>query len=76
MKRDLEVENNEKLLKTYVDLNFQDEDRENINKALTVSENAQEGTYQKEELKEIPYVNHPIRVATMAIQDLKLSSEA
>ncbi|MDA1335206.1 MAG: HD domain-containing protein [bacterium] len=79
LKEDLCPEENENLFIKLVDQYITDADEnEQIKKALSISKKAHEGATQKRPQDAdgpdfIPYVNHPIRIATMALRDLQLS---
>lgn len=80
MRKDLQVEDNKKLLLAYLDLAwFSENEKEKIKLALDVCIKAHEWQTQKrpqdlEWLDSIPYSNHPIVVALIAVRDLKMSA--
>lgn len=80
MRKDLQVEDNKKLLLAYLDVTwFSDNEKEKIKRALDVCIKAHEWQSQKrpqdlEWLDNIPYSNHPIVVALIALRDLKMNA--
>ncbi len=81
IRKDLQVEDNIKLLKTYLDLApYSEEDKKQIILAMQIAIEAHKWQVQKrkkdkEWLDSIPYSNHPIQVALFALKDLKMSAE-
>lgn len=81
MRKDLQVEDNIKFLETYLELSdFSESDKKQTLLAMEIAIKAHEWQVQKrkkdkEWLDNIPYSNHPIQVAVMAIRDLKMSAE-
>ncbi|MDP2090782.1 MAG: HD domain-containing protein [Candidatus Gracilibacteria bacterium] len=81
MRKDLQVEDNKKLLLTYLDVSgFSEDEKEKIKLAVDICLEAHEGQTQKrpqdlDGLDDIPYSNHPIVVALIGIRDLKMSAE-
>jgi len=81
MKKDLQVEDNIKLLKAYLNLSeFTEENKEKTLLAMQIAIEAHKWQVQKrkknkEWLDNIPYSNHPIQVALFALKDLKMSAE-
>lgn len=82
LQQDFRTAENEQLFLKYIDTYIADAmGRSGIIKALMTSKKAHTGATQKRQKDQegadfIPYVNHPIRVATMALKDLKLSAHA
>lgn len=81
MRKDLQVDDNKKLLETYLELSeFTQEEKERILLAMKIAIEAHKWDVQKrpqddEWLDNIPYSNHPIQVAIIALRDLKMSAE-
>jgi hypothetical protein len=81
MKEDLDYEKNEKLFRTYLEVsNFSEYEKEKTLEALELAIEAHKGQVQKrkkdkEGLDNIPYSNHPIQVAIIALRDLNMSAE-
>ncbi len=77
--KDLQVEDNIKLFNTYLDLSeYSDKEKELIKKSLDLAISAHEWQTQKrpqdeEWLDNIPYSNHPVQLAILAMRDLKMS---
>lgn len=82
LRKDLRPETNERIFKQQINELIADKTAiEKILKALQISKQSHEGTSQKRPqdekgLEHIAYVNHPIRVASIVLSELKLSSEA
>lgn len=80
IRKDLQVEDNKKLFETYVELsNFSQIDKEKVLLAMNMALEAHKWQIQKrpqdkEWLDNIPYSNHPIQVAKLALNDLKMSA--
>lgn len=80
VQKDLQFQDNEKSLVAHIDLLENKKDQEMMKMALRIAKDAHAKQTQKrpqdaEGLDNIPYVNHPIQVANMAIQ-LKMSPVA
>lgn len=81
MRKDLQVEDNKKLLLAYLDVSwFSENEKEKIKLAMNTCIKSHEWQTQKrpqdlEWLDNIPYSNHPIVVALIALRDLKMSAE-
>lgn len=81
MKKDLQIEDNKKLLLAYLDVSwFSEDEKQKIRLALDICIKAHEWQTQKrpqdlEWLDNIPYSNHPIVVALIALRDLKMTAE-
>ena len=81
IRKDLQVEDNIKLLETYLDLSeYTEEDKQKAILAIQIAIEAhkwqvQKRSKDKEWLDSIPYSNHPIQVALIALKDLKMSAE-
>ncbi len=73
VEKNLEWENNEKLFRSLVEAQFEGQDKEDILNALEIAKEAHEGQFyakpdEKEGLTDVPYVNHSIQVAIMALR--------
>lgn len=81
MRKDLQVEDNIKLLQTYLGLSeYSKEEKEKTLLAMEIAIEAHKWDSQQrpqdtDGLDNIPYSNHPIQVALLAIRDLKMSAE-
>jgi len=81
IRKDLQVSDNKKLLENYVSIaDWNEQEKEETLLAMQIAIQAHEGQTQKrkkdsEWLDSIPYSNHPIQVANMALRDLKMSPE-
>jgi len=81
IQKDLQVEDNRKLLQTYIHLaDWSETEKQQTLLAMQIALQSHEWQTQKrkkdaEGLDSIPYSNHPIQVANLALRDLKMSPE-
>lgn len=77
--KDLQYQDNEKLLMTYIDLSdYSDVEKQKVKDTIILCKSAHLGQTQQrpqdtDGLSSIPYSNHPVQVAIMAIRDLKMT---